>query len=203
VTLQYNLLNRINEPVIEEAGRLGIGVVVMGPLHGGILGTRSKVLDDLMPGNATDAAAEAAFRFVLSNPHVTCAISGMMTSDDIANNKRIAESVKPLSADQMKVVDEELRKFKAASEALCTGCRYCLPCPQGVGIPVVFRLANASRIFGLIDGSRRDYAKFDKQWPFDSFKDATHCVECGLCLDKCPQNIAIIDELKKAHKALT
>ena len=202
VTLQYNLLNRVNEPVIAEAARLGIGVIVMGPLHGGILGTPSKVLDELFGDGSTDAAAEAAFRFVLSNPGVTCAISGMTTSEDIAQNRRIAETFKPLTSEEMKVIDTELEKFRAASEKLCTGCGYCVPCPRGVGIPLVFKLANAARIFGLMDGSRREYAKFDKMWPFDNFKDASHCIECGECVEKCPQEIPIPEELQKAHDLL-
>lgn len=202
VTTQYNLLNRVNEPVIEEAGRRGIGVIVMGPLHGGILGTESEVLKTIFPEAATDAAAEAAFRFILSNPNVTCAISGMTTSEDVENNRRIAEHVRPLAPAEMAVVDEELRKFTEASEKLCTGCGYCMPCPAGVGIPVVFKLANAARIFGLVEGSRREYAKFDKQWPFDQFKDASFCVECGQCIPKCPMEIDIPAELKKAHSLL-
>ncbi len=202
VTLQYNLLNRVNEPVIEEAGRLGIGVIVMGPLYGGILGTESKVLSDLFGDAATDAAAEVAFRFVLSNPNVTCAISGMTKSLDVEQNRKIAETAKPLTPAEMKVVEKELAKFKTAAESLCTGCRYCMPCPQGVGIFAVFALANAARVYGLVDGSRAEYAKFAREWPYDSFKDATFCTQCGACVAKCPQKIDIPSELEKAHKLL-
>jgi hypothetical protein len=202
ITLQYNLLNRVNEPVIAEAGRLGIGVVVMGPLHGGILGTPSPVLAKLMGKGATDAAAEAAFRFVLSNPHVTCAISGMTTSEDVRQDKLIAERARPLTKAEMTAVDKELEKYKAAADALCTGCRYCMPCAQGVGIFAVLQLANAARIYGLEDGSKSEYAKFAKEWPYDSFKDASYCTQCGECLAKCPQKIDIPAELDKAHKLL-
>jgi len=202
ITLQYNLLNRANEPAIEEAGRLGVGVVVMGPLHGGILGTPSKVIDGLFGDRSTDAAAEAAFRFVLSNPNVTCAISGMTSLEDVRRNNLIAERVRPLAAREMAAVDAELAKYQAAGDSLCTGCRYCMPCPQGVGIFAVLKLANALRIMGLVQGSRAEYAKFEKEWPYDSFKDALHCTECGECLAKCPQRIDIPTELKAAHKIL-
>jgi predicted aldo/keto reductase-like oxidoreductase len=202
VTLQYNLINRVNEPVIAEAGRLGIGVVVMGPLHGGLLGTPSAVLDELFGEGATDAAAEAAFRFVLSNPNVTSAISGMTTPEDVRQNKAIAERAKPLAAKEMERIDGELRKFMAAAESLCTGCRYCMPCAQGVGIFAVLKLANAARIYGLVEGSRQAYSLFDKEWPYEDFKDASHCTACGECLAKCPQKIDIPAELKKAHEIL-
>jgi hypothetical protein len=155
-----------------------------------------------MGKGATDAAAEAAFRFVLSNPHVTCAISGMTTSEDVRQDKLIAERARPLTKAEMTAVDKELEKYKAAADALCTGCRYCMPCAQGVGIFAVLQLANAARIYGLEDGSKSEYAKFAKEWPYDSFKDASYCTQCGECLAKCPQKIDIPAELDKAHKLL-
>ena len=118
VTLQYNLLNRVNEPVIAEAGRLGIGVIVMGPLHGGILATPTPVLERIMGTSGCSriqgqgAAAEAAFRFILSNPNVTCAISGMTRVRRRRHQSRIAENVTPLTAAEMAAVDEELKRFK-------------------------------------------------------------------------------------------
>ena len=33
-------------------------------------------------------------------------------------------------------------------------------------------------------------------------KDAIGCIECEECLEKCPQNIPIIDQLKEAHEIL-
>jgi hypothetical protein len=203
VTLQYNLLNRANEPVIAEAGRLGMGVIVMGPLHGGILATPTPVLERIMGTKGQAAAAAAAFRFVLSNPDVTCAISGMTKPEDVAANRAIAESVEPLSAADMAAVDEELKRFQTVADSLCTGCRYCMPCPQGVGIFAVLGLANASRVYGLAHGAQEEYAKFGKTWPYDGLKNATYCTECGECIGKCPQKIDIPEELKKAHKVLS
>jgi predicted aldo/keto reductase-like oxidoreductase len=77
-----------------------------------------------------------------------------------------------------------------------------MPCPHGVGIWAVLLLAAAARVLGLVEGARVEYAKFEKEWPFDSFKDATYCVECGECLEKCTQGIDIPSELKKAHELL-
>ena len=202
VTMPYNLLERANAPAIAEAGRMGIGVIIMCPLHGGILGYDSPVIRGLMGGAAVRSTAEAAFRFVLSNPDVTCAISGMTTPEDIAENVRTATEFQPLSASEMAAADAALKEFQAAGDKLCTGCRYCMPCPQGVGISEIFRLANASRIYGLEGGSRRDYAMFGKDWPYNSYKDAAACTRCEACLEKCPQKINIPDELAKAHEIL-
>ncbi len=48
----------------------------MGPVGGGRLGAPSEVIQKLMPGKAA-SNAELALRFVLTNPNVSCALSGM------------------------------------------------------------------------------------------------------------------------------
>lgn len=81
----------------------------------------------------------------------------------------------------------------------CTGCRYCMPCPKGVDIPVAFNCYN--RMFLEKKNSvRLQYIQIT------SFKknrsDMTKCVGCGKCERHCPQHIRIRDELKNARKAL-
>ncbi len=206
VTLPYNLMERANDPAIAEAGRLGIGVIVMSPLHGGLLGYDSPMLRGLLgrssDGSAMRSTAEAAFRFVLSNPHVTSAISGMTAAGEIAENVRTATEFAPLSTAERSAVEAGLRNLKTQSDRLCTGCRYCMPCPQGVGIAEILRLANAGRVYGLVGGSRRDYALFNKEWPFGQWKDAAACTQCGACREKCPQKLDIPAELAKAHELM-
>ena len=201
ITVQYNLLDRRNEEVIAEAGRLGVGVVVMGPLKGGILACESPPVRRVC-GGTVESTEEAAFRFVLSNPDVTCAISGMLTSEEIQKDKQIAERFRPFTDAERTAADVALAELKLDADRLCTGCRYCMPCPEGVGISEVFRLANAARIYGLIEGAKRDYTLFDVDWPYENWKDASHCNECGECLEKCPQKINIPEELKQAHAIL-
>ncbi len=201
ITLQYNLLDRRNEAVIAEAGRLGIGVIVMGPLKGGLLASDSPLVREVM-GEGTASTEEAALRFILSNPNVTCAISGMLTSEEIQKDKAIAERFRPFTREERDRAETGLAKLQTEADKLCTGCRYCMPCEEGVGIHEVFRLANAARIYGLTDGAKHDYALFQVDWPYENYKDASHCTECGECLEKCPQKIDIPEELKKAHRIL-
>jgi predicted aldo/keto reductase-like oxidoreductase len=103
-----------------------------------------------------------------------------------------------LSADEA----DMLARIKAAYEAVvtipCTSCEYCLPCPQNVNIPGVFRIYNTAMMFENFEPSRRTYLLFHTRGK----TDASNCAECGACETKCPQNIEIIKQLKVAHEAL-
>ncbi len=200
VTLQYNLINRTTESVIEEAGRRGIGVIAMGPLHGGILAAQSPLFESLVRLGAGISAAEVAMRFVLTNPHVTCAISGITSSDDVKADKAIAENIKPLAGAHLAALVKVFEDFQASNGKVCTLCEYCMPCPQDIWIPGVLTLANAARLLGLVDEARRQYAAFAKGWT-DSGGQAP-CIECGHCVERCPQGIDVPQALKRAHELL-
>ncbi len=92
-----------------------------------------------------------------------------------------------------------LEENRRLADLYCTGCEYCLPCPNKVNIPEVFRLMNLHRVWGLTEGARQTYAGLGSS---DSSADASACVECGECEEKCPQKLPIIEQLKESHAAL-
>lgn len=206
ITLQYNLINTTYSPVIAEAAKRGIGVVAMGPLHGGILAAKSDFARDMIALGAGETAAEVALRFVLSNPNVTCAIAGMTSLEEVAANARIAERLRPLSGREVKLLEERTRAFLAGAGKVCTLCEYCLPCPQDIWIPGVLTLANAAQLLGLFDEAAGQYAGFAEAWAEGGVGGVGHegapCVECGECVKRCPQGIDIPTQLKKAHSTL-
>lgn len=203
MTVYHNLLQtrgRIENPLpaIEHARKLGIGVIVMGPLGGGVLGVPIEKIRDLVPG--TRSQVELAFRYLLSVPGVTTPISGMTRMSDVEENARIASEYEPLSASDLARVREVIGKYSTLIERFCTGCGYCQPCPHGVRIPEVFRLMNFYNVYGVKDWARQQYEMM-RSGVFRGSVDL--CAECGECEKKCPQEIMIREELKKAHKLLT
>lgn len=91
----------------------------------------------------------------------------------------------------------------------CTACEYCIPCPAGVNIPQNFAILNTvsmerSRLMrwmirrghGRLANSRE---KVDKENPNGN---ASLCVACGKCPEKCSQQINIPEELVKVHAIL-
>jgi len=203
MTVYHNLLQtrgRIENPLpaIEHARKLGVGVIVMGPLGGGILGTPIEKLRDIIP--ETSSQVGLAFRYLLSIPGVTTPISGMTRMSDVEENAMIASEYEPLSISEMARIKEVIGKYSDLMYQFCTGCGYCQPCPNRVRIPNVLRLANFYRVYGIKDWSRQQYDRMRS----GRFRGSVElCMECGECEEKCPQKINIRDELKKAHSLLT
>ncbi|NLG28501.1 MAG: aldo/keto reductase [Chloroflexi bacterium] len=197
ITLQYNMLDRKLEEGIAYAHEKGLGVVVMGPVAGGRLGTTSPVLEGLLP--QVKRVPDLALRFVLSNPNVTLALSGMSTLQQVEENIATASDSVSLSADDQAAIVEHLERLKSMADLYCTGCGYCMPCPHEVNIPHIFQKYNEARVYGLWELARKAYV----DWRWVSGKRADACVECGECETKCPQHIPIRDQLVEAHAELS
>jgi hypothetical protein len=202
VTCQYNLLDRANEESIAWAHEHDKGVVIMGPVAGGQLGATTDQTLKLLPGKMK-SSPELAIRFVLTNPNVTVALSGMSTLAMVEENVATAsrgDALSPMELEQIAAAVEENKKL---AELYCTGCQYCLPCPNGVNIPKNFYLMNLHRVWGQTGEARRLY---DDGWTLLSEGtenlQAVACQECGQCEPKCPQKIPIIAQLKATHRVL-
>jgi uncharacterized protein len=199
ITLQYNMLDTQLEEGIAYAKEKGLGVVVMGPVGGGRLGMPNEALAAAHPGIAR--IPELALRFVLSNPNITMALSGMSTMQQVEENIATASDNVILSDEEKARIAEHLSRLKKMADLYCTGCGYCMPCPAEVAIPRIFGMYNQARVYGLWDHARRQYAGMIARAPRQG-QPADKCTECGLCEPKCPQNIPIRKQLKEAHKAL-
>jgi len=200
ITLQYNLLDRKLEDGIAYAREKGLGVVVMGPVGGGRLGVDSEVLESVLPN--VRRVPELALRFVLANPNVSVALSGMSTLQQVEENLAVASDGAALSEADQAAIDEHLQRLKKMADLYCTGCGYCMPCPEEVAIPKIFERYNRGRVYGLWESARKAYGDLGVI-PWDKGKKADACVDCGECEEKCPQNLPIREQLKEAHQALT
>jgi len=208
VLCQYNLLDRANENAIAHAHKSGLGVVIMGPVGGGKLGAPSDVIRGMVKKDIR-STAEMALRFVLANRNVDIALSGMNTIAMVEENAKIAAIEGKLTQEELEQIDRMLNENKRLAELYCTGCEYCMPCPQGINIPHVFSLMNYHKIYGLTDYAKKEYASLaipldDRgRWEKESGLDASACVECKACEQKCPQHLQIVKQLKETHATFT
>ncbi|MCL2406324.1 MAG: aldo/keto reductase [Defluviitaleaceae bacterium] len=203
VLLQYNLLDRSNEENIERAYDKGLGVVVMGPVAGGRLGEPSPVIQKVLGGNKKASTAEMAMRFVLANPKVHVSLSGMENIGQVVENAAVAGIEGGLTADEVSKIHIMLEENKKLMDLYCTGCNYCLPCPANINIPRVFTYMNYHKVYGLTDYAKREFAKIGNESWGPKYAKVSECVECGVCSEKCPQNIDIIKQLKETEAALS
>ena len=202
VLMQYNLLDRSNEENLAYARKKGLGTVVMGPVGGGRLGAPSDVIKSLLP-TPPKSSAEMALRFVLANPNVDVALSGMSNLAQLEENAVIANNPERLTNAELDSVKTMLEENKRLAELYCTGCQYCMPCPQGINIPHIFGIMNNHRVYKITDFARSQYKEVIEGTGWTKSADASKCVECGECESKCPQKLAIIQQLKETHAALS
>jgi hypothetical protein len=201
--VQYNLLDRHNEEAIAYAHEHDMGVAIMGPVGGGRLVAPSDQIQNMV-GEAK-STPEVALRFVLSNPNVTLALSGMNSLQMVEENVATASREEPLSEQERIQVLEALEETKRMADLYCTGCGYCMPCPNDVDIPENFRMMNYHRMFGLTEYAKEQYKRLGKKRKRDGEiveAWAEACIECGECEPKCPQNIPIREQLKETASTL-
>jgi predicted aldo/keto reductase-like oxidoreductase len=198
-TLQYNILSAEQADAIAFAHENDIGVIAMCPAAGGLLVDPAKRLRAALPDSTEIPAsvslatsAEFALRFVWSCEGITSAASGLTSLAVLEENVAIAERFEALDESERSRVDAILNEFAIIGDRFCTGCRYCMPCPNGVWIPAILRLLNYTRLLDLRKVSTWQY----NQWP--ERVQAAACIECGECESKCPHGIPIIAQLKEA-----
>jgi predicted aldo/keto reductase-like oxidoreductase len=115
----------------------------------------------------------------------------MMAVHEVEENIVVGQKRRELSG-------EEIRKFMnlagEAGKGFCRNCGYCLPCPEGIPIPDVFRYENYYRLYGLKEWAQSQYGSLGVKAPA--------CSDCRQCLDKCPYGVSIPENLRKAHEIL-
>jgi len=203
ILLQYNFLDRENAEVYSYAKEKGLGTLVMGPIGGGRLAMEpTEEMKQWLTKNRNDFA-DVALKFVWSNPDIDVVLSGMGSQHMVDENITLASSEERfLTAEESKRVDTIAAKFKEIYDLDCTQCGYCDDCPSNVMIKFILKQLMVSKDPLRMHGARAKYRGIglSKKTPGNN---AEACTECGECLEKCPQNIEIIERLKEAHGILT
>jgi predicted aldo/keto reductase-like oxidoreductase len=204
--VQYNFMDYKTQATrkgVEYAAGKGIAVVVMEPLRGGLL-TREPpepVAKIWAAASHKLEPVEWAFHWVWDQPEISVALSGMSTMEQVVQNVEIA-SVSGggvLTKDDQAVIEKVRKAYRDLRPVQCSGCRYCVPCPNGVDIPAVFQIYDDSVMYA---DPKIGQFRYNGPFGIDQDKRADNCTECGECLEKCPQSIDIPSWLKKAHEAL-
>ena len=195
--VQYNLLDRKNEEMLGYAASKGLGTVAMGPVAGGRLAAPTDLYTKVT-GKKSMATYELAFKFVLGNPSLNCALSGMETVDMVEQNVQVANDPAAFSEEEWRRFGEAVEQLKKFSELYCTGCKYCQPCPAEIKIPDIFRMYTLHNVYGLQAEARKQFSEYIDRG--EKLFDA--CKNCGFCEKQCPQHLQIRSELQRVESVL-
>ena len=119
----------------------------------------------------------------------------------VEQNAQTASNVAELTAKEIEGINLAMEQNKKLADLYCTGCNYCMPCPQDINIPLNFQLMNYHKVYGLTEHAKNSYQQIGKvDWM--KGKQASECIDCGICEEKCPQKLNIRDQLKETAKTL-
>ena len=203
VQIQYNFMdinNQAGTRGLKLAGEMGIPVVIMEGLLGGRLAkapANVQALYDNFP--VRRSPVEWAFRWLCNHPEVTVVLSGCNEAEQIDENLKIFDTVGAniMSDAEIDLMDRVREAYLSRTKIGCTGCRYCMPCPNGVNIPGIFSAWNSVSLYDTDPRHSWELKQIEEK---DS--GAARCVACGACEAACPQHLSIIDELQRAWKEL-
>ncbi len=221
--IQYNYLDIEFQAGIEGlkyARSKDIAVIIMEPIRGGKLAIPEDKLDlypeikkTLEKSKIKRSTPDWALQFIWNHPEVSVVLSGMSTMQHVVENIDSANNseMDSLTEAELATISELREAYGKYNVAPCTSCGYCIPCPNGVSIPFILRLLNDLAYWGESGKERISFfynymaktqegieERKSKGEEFDGA--ATLCIQCGECLEKCPQQIEIPDFMEKANE---
>lgn len=204
--IQYNYLDTRNQAGtagLEYAASKNMAVIIMEPLRGGNLAKTPppSVQDIWARADHRKTPVEWSLGWIWNHPEVTVVLSGMNNDDHINENLALAEKALPnsFSEEEIKLVEDAAVEFRRVMKVGCTGCQYCMPCPAGVNIPSCFECYNSKHAF-KDKSAKMMYLFQNGGMVTEKVTMASMCVQCGQCLEKCPQNLPIPDLLKDVQE---
>jgi predicted aldo/keto reductase-like oxidoreductase len=191
--IQLNYMDTEYQAGIEGmryAAERGLAMVIMEPIKGGKLAvTPPKDVQAIWAKSEIERTpAEWALQWVWNHPEVSVVLSGMSEMWHVEENLKYADrtGVNSLTAQELELYEQVKDAYNNLGFIGCTACRYCMPCPQEVAIPEILGLYNE---YYMTDKKDEIKAKY-----WNEITPETHssnCVSCGICEEKCPQELPI------------
>ena len=170
---KYDLLTQHNIPVW-----------VMEPVRGGkLIKLPETVAEEMKKFRSDESVAAWCFRFLQGLPNVKMVLSGMSNMEQLQDNIKTFEEIKPLNDNELEFIFNIAEGLK--NSVPCTSCGYCVDgCPMGLNIPMFISMYNEIRIAPSTNISMRVEA-------FPQDRQPSSCISCGACASICPQNLDI------------
>lgn len=199
IMVPFNIINReASEELFSVAKELDMGVVVMKPFGGADLSFVARELASrVVPEKAEfnrilgegSLKTERCLRYVLAH-EVSTMVPGFSSLDEVESAAKVGNEFTGLT--EVEKADFKFGKLPPAP--FCRECGLCLPCPDGVNIPLILGLDKYFSFFGIENWSREVYERLSTK--------VNSCSKCGKCEPKCSYKLPIIEMLNQANQKL-
>jgi len=153
----------------ETAANMNVGFIVMKPFAGGMIDNAAIVFKFLR--QFTDVIPIPGF----DSPETVDEIVALYGQENVMTD-----------------ADRELMdKYRAElGKEFCRRCEYCQPCPHGVKI---------TPAMGYQVIARRMSPAVAVEFARSAMESVEQCIECGVCVERCPYDLPIPEMLKRHH----
>ncbi|MCI8513468.1 MAG: aldo/keto reductase [Lachnospiraceae bacterium] len=169
------------QKLYEACQRLGVGVTVMKAFGGG----------DLLNGELSPAGKALSpyqcLHYALTRPAVACVMVGARTVEELEQSV----SYETASESERDYASAFLSFPRIRWQGHCMYCGHCAPCPRGIDVANVTKFLNLTIAQGEVPETVREhYALLPHT--------ASECMACGACESRCPFDVPIRANMKKA-----
>ena len=199
--IQYNYMDidyQAGRKGLHYASDRGLGVVIMEPLRGGRLVNPPREVEKIWQNSSRRLSPAAwGLHWLWDQPQVSLVLSGMSEMSHVRENVQAAASseIGKLNPDDQQVIQKVRETYRSLATIPCTGCEYCLPCPEGLNIPKILEIYNDALMYDKLDYGKGQYLRIIPEG-----ERAEDCQACGECEENCPQGIRISDWMTRISK---
>ncbi|MCG8454628.1 MAG: aldo/keto reductase [Spirochaetales bacterium] len=194
VTLGYSAINfPFRQEGIQAAKENDMGVVVMNPLGGGLIPQNPETFS-FLKDRPEQSILEAALHFLYSDPRITVSLVGFRNDEDVDTAVATMESFEPYSEEKIATIRA---RVEAEFDSLCTTCKYCDLCPEGIPVWAFMETWNHMKLAGGESAA----ARLKWHWA-TSIEELDKCISCGACEDACTQHLPILERFEELKAAV-